>query len=53
MIECQRTEDSLNVGRRYRFEHLALPTVLRDMYFSRGASAGMTKEGAGMTKKLP
>jgi thiol-disulfide isomerase/thioredoxin len=35
MSEAQRTEDSPNVGRRYRFEHLALPTVLRDMYFNR------------------
>ncbi len=29
------TEDSQDVGRRYRFKHLALPTVLRDMYYSR------------------
>ncbi len=35
MNEAERTEDSLDVGRRYRFEHLALPTVLRDMYFNR------------------
>ncbi len=35
MTQTQRTEDPLNVGRRYRFEHLALPTVLRDMYFNR------------------
>ena len=35
MTVAQRAEDSLSVGRRYRFEHLALPTVLRDMYFSR------------------
>ncbi len=35
MNEAQRTENSLKVGRRYRFEHLALPTVLRDMYFDR------------------
>ena len=35
MTEAQRREDPLNVGRRYRFEHLALPTVLRDMYFNR------------------
>ena len=35
MTQTQPTEDSLNVGRRYRFEHLALPTVLRDMYFNR------------------
>ena len=32
----KRTEDSQAVGRRYRFKHLALPTVLRDMYYSRG-----------------
>ena len=31
----KRTEDSQDVGRRYRFKHLALPTVLRDMYYSR------------------
>ncbi len=35
MTEVQRTEDSLTVGQRYRYEHLALPTVLRDMYFNR------------------
>ncbi len=35
MSEAQRIEDSLDAGRRYRFEHLALPTVLRDMYFNR------------------
>ncbi len=29
-------EDFNDVGRRYRYEHLALPTVLRDMYYSRG-----------------
>ncbi len=32
----KRTEDSQDVGRRYRFKHLALPAVLRDMYYSRG-----------------
>ncbi len=32
----KRTEDSQDVGRRYRFKHLALPIVLRDMYYSRG-----------------
>ena len=36
MTEAERTGDSQDVGRRYRFEHLALPTVLRDMYYSRG-----------------
>ena len=35
MMAAQRTKDFQNVGRRYRFEHLALPTVLRDMYFNR------------------
>ncbi len=28
----KRTEDSQDIGRRYRFEHLALPLVMRDMY---------------------
>ncbi len=32
----KRTEDSQDVGRRYRFKHLALPLVLHDMYFSKG-----------------
>ncbi len=32
----KRTEDAQDVGRRYRFEHLALPLVMRDMYFSKG-----------------
>ena len=27
--------DEQDVGQRYRFEHLALPTVLRDMYYSK------------------
>ena len=27
-----RTEDSQDVGRRYRFKHLALRLVMRDMY---------------------
>ncbi len=31
----KRTEDSQDVGRRYRFERLALRLVLRDMYFDR------------------
>ena len=31
----KRTEGSQDVGRRYRLKHLALPTVLRDMYFSK------------------
>ncbi len=28
----KRTEDSQDVGQRYRFEHVSLPTALRDMY---------------------
>ena len=32
----KRSEDSEGVGRLYRFQHLALPTVLRDMYYSKG-----------------
>ena len=35
MPDTNRSEDSLDVGRRYRFEHLALPLLLRDMYFSK------------------
>ena len=35
LAEAGRTEDSLAAGRRYRYEHLALPLVLRDMYFSK------------------
>ena len=31
----RRTEDSPDAGRRYRFERLALPFVLRDMHFDR------------------
>jgi len=31
-----RAEDVEDVGRSYRFEHLALPLVLRDLYFSKG-----------------
>ena len=31
----KRTEDSQGVGRRYRFERLALRLVLRDMYFDK------------------
>ncbi len=33
--EAKRTEESLDVGRRYRYDHLQLRLVLRDMYFSR------------------
>jgi thiol-disulfide isomerase/thioredoxin len=32
----ERTEDATDVGQRYRFEHLALPIVLRDLRFSQG-----------------
>ncbi len=31
----KRTEDSNDVGQRYRFERLALPIVLRDLYFNK------------------
>ena len=33
--DTEQTGDALGIGRRYRFEHLALPLVLRDMYFSK------------------
>ena len=35
MPDTDQTGDSSDVGRRYRFEHLALPLVMRDMYFSK------------------
>ena len=35
MVEAERTEDSLGVGRRYRFEHLGLGIVMKDMYFTK------------------
>ncbi len=35
MPNAERTENSLDDGRRYRFERLALPLVMRDMYFSK------------------
>ncbi len=35
MTQTERTKDSQDIGRRYRFEHLALPTVLKDMYYSK------------------
>ncbi len=35
MTEAKRFENSRDVGQRYRFERLTLPTVLRDMYFDR------------------
>jgi len=34
--DAEQTGGSLDMGRRYRYEHLALPLVLRDMYFSKG-----------------
>ncbi|KKK84210.1 hypothetical protein LCGC14_2785640, partial [marine sediment metagenome] len=40
MTEAEPTDDSQDVGRRYRFEHLALPTVLRDMKAALAAIAG-------------
>ena len=33
MPDTEQTADSLDAGRQYRFEHLALPLVLKDMYF--------------------
>ena len=33
--EAKQTEKSLNVGRPYRYDHLQLRLVLRDLYFSR------------------
>ena len=33
--EAKRTEKSLGVGGRYRYDHLQLRLVLRDLYFSR------------------
>ncbi len=35
MPDTKRTGDSLDAGQQYRFEHLALPLVLKDMYFSK------------------
>ena len=37
MLDTAQTESTLDVGRQYRFEHLALPVVLRDIYFSKDA----------------
>ena len=31
----KRSDDSQDVGQRYRFDHLALPLVLKDLYYSR------------------
>ena len=35
MSDTEQSEDSLDAGRSYRFEHLALRLVLADMYYSR------------------
>jgi len=35
MPDTEQSGDSIDVGRQYRFEHLALPLVLKDMYFSK------------------
>ena len=35
MVEAEGTEDSLDMGRRYRFEHLAVGLVIKDLYFSK------------------
>ena len=35
MPDTEQSGDSLDAGRRYRFEHLAMSVVLRDMYFSK------------------
>ncbi len=35
MTQTERTEASQDAGRRYRFKHLALRLVLRDLYYSR------------------
>ena len=32
----KQSEDSQDAGRSYRFDHLALPLVLHDMYYSKG-----------------
>jgi len=37
MNEAEPIEDSQDVGQRYRFEHLALRIVLKDLYFSKDA----------------
>ena len=36
MTDAAPTEDSQDAGRKYRFEHLALLTIMGDMYYSRG-----------------
>lgn len=38
-LKIANPSEAANVGQRYRFEHLSLPDVIRDMYFSRNAPA--------------
>ena len=35
MTDAERHEDTPDAGRQYRFEHLSLPLVLKDLYFTR------------------
>ncbi len=35
MADTEQSGDSLDAGRQYRFEHLAMSVVMRDMYFSK------------------
>ena len=35
MPDSEQTKDTLDAGRRYRFEHLAMTVVMRDMYFGK------------------
>ena len=35
MTEAEQTEDSQEVGQRYRFDHLSLSDVMKDMYYSK------------------
>jgi len=35
MPDTEQSGDSLDAGRQYRFEHLAMSVVMRDMYFSK------------------
>ncbi len=35
MTDAKQTDEPLNIGRRYRFERLALGIVMKDMYFSK------------------
>ena len=43
--EAKRTEDSLDIGRRYRYDHLQLRLLLRDLYFSRDGPGGGRRLG--------